>query len=137
MGAVKMLFLTVVSIVVIILGTADSLRVLGIFPLNSKSHFVMMEPLMKKLAEKGHTVDVISHFPQKRPLPNYNDISLEGSLPPSMNNIMAENLTKFNSFSFATLMYMAGDKQCELLDLPAFQKLINDPPKYDAVIFEV
>lgn len=43
----------------------EGYRILGVFPLPQKSHFIMYEKLMKGLAEKGHTVDVVSHFPQK------------------------------------------------------------------------
>jgi hypothetical protein len=32
---------------------------------------------MEALAEEGHEVTVISHFPQNAPLPRYNDISLK------------------------------------------------------------
>lgn len=104
--------------------------------------FFEREPLLEGLASKGHRVDVVSHFAPKNleKLPNYHHISIDGSLPPSMNNIKAENLTMVNSISFKHLMRMAGDGICDLLDLPELQKLIHNPPSdppYDAVIFEV
>lgn len=49
--------------------SVDNHKILGLFPLNSKSHFVMFERLMKALAEKGHEVDVLSHFPLKNTIP--------------------------------------------------------------------
>lgn len=48
---------------------AQNYKILAILPLNSRSHFVMFERLLKGLAEKGHEVDVVSHFPQKKPIP--------------------------------------------------------------------
>lgn len=58
----------------LILSGAQSLRILGVFPHLGKSHFFAFEPLMKALAEKGHEVTVISHFPQKNPPPRYKDV---------------------------------------------------------------
>ncbi|RZC34702.1 hypothetical protein BDFB_009159, partial [Asbolus verrucosus] len=42
-------------------------NILGIFPVPSTSHFVMFERLFKSLAEKGHNVDIATHFPSKQP----------------------------------------------------------------------
>lgn len=44
-------------------------NILGIFPLQSTSHYVMFERLLKTLAAEGHDVDVISHFPQQEKIP--------------------------------------------------------------------
>lgn len=49
----------------------ESYNILAIFPQQSKSHFVMFERLLKELAKRGHEVDVVGHFPQKKPLPRY------------------------------------------------------------------
>lgn len=56
----------------------NSARILGLFPHTGKSHQMVFEPLLLKLAEKGHHVTVASFFPQKNPPPNYTDISFEG-----------------------------------------------------------
>lgn len=53
---------------------AENYNILAIFPLQSKSHFVMFERLLLELAKKGHEVDVVSHFPQKKPIPKYSTI---------------------------------------------------------------
>lgn len=119
---------------------ANGYRILGVFPLHGKSHWVMMEPLMKGLAKHGHQVDVITHFPQKKPVPNYTDISLAGSLPAVMNNVTATELKQFNSFSMASLTHMAGTQVCELMNHPKLRNLIENPPQdppYDIVITEV
>lgn len=59
-----------------LLHSVCSLRILGLFPHLGKSHFDVFEPLLKELAIKGHNVTVVSHFPLKTPLKNYEDISL-------------------------------------------------------------
>lgn len=57
----------------------ESAKILAVFPFPAKSHFIMLEALAKGLAERGHQVTVVGHFPQKSPVPNYRDVSLEGA----------------------------------------------------------
>lgn len=57
---------------------AQTARVLGLFPHTGKSHQMVFEPLLRRLAERGHQVTVVSFFPLKNPPANYTDISLEG-----------------------------------------------------------
>lgn len=59
---------------------------LGIFIHPGRSHFDMFHPLLRSLAERGHTVTVISHFPDKNPVPGYKDVVLEGLADISLNN---------------------------------------------------
>ncbi|KAJ0175792.1 hypothetical protein K1T71_008951 [Dendrolimus kikuchii] len=55
-----------------------SSRILGLFPHTGKSHQMVFDPLLRRLAERGHHVTVVSFFPLKNPPANYTDISLEG-----------------------------------------------------------
>ncbi|XP_032679120.1 UDP-glucuronosyltransferase 2A3-like isoform X2 [Odontomachus brunneus] len=134
----------VLSILLVILVTCDQIangyRILGLFPLHGPSHWVMMQPLMKGLAQRGHQVDVVSHFPQKKSIPNYTDISILGSMHATRNNISAAEASTFSGFSMAHLTDMAGTQICELLSHPAIQNLIKNPPQdppYDILITEV
>lgn len=56
----------------------DGLRVLGLFPHPGISHFHYFQPIMKGIAEAGHNVTVVSHFPEKKPHSNYRDLPLTG-----------------------------------------------------------
>lgn len=135
-----MLSLAIIIAVIINGEKSDGARILGIFPLHGKSHFIMCEQLMKTLAQKGHQVDVISHFPLKKPFPNYTDFSLEGTLPQIINNVSFAEMQSLASGNLAHLMDICGDKICELLQHPAINKIIKNPPKdppYDLVIVEV
>lgn len=76
----KLIKLLIIIPITIIISSCTGFRVLGIFPLHMKSHFVVFEALMKGLARENHRVDVISPFPQKKPYPNYNDLV---TLPPA------------------------------------------------------
>lgn len=120
--------------------SADALKILGLFPLYGKSHFVMCETLAKGLAARGHEIDVYSHFPQSKPLPNYNDYSLKGTIPGHVNNMSYEHLQVFQTPNMKSMVEMIANRICELLNTPKFQELFerlrkNQP--YDVVIIEV
>lgn len=116
-------------------------RILGVFPLQGRSHFMMFKEIMEALADAGHQVDVISHFTRKKPYPNYTDIvNLEGSLPMVVNNLTYDMLQHFSSSSLGMLIHIAGTEVCDLLEFPELNNFIKNPPTnppYDLVIVEV
>lgn len=120
---------------------SDGLRILGIFPFPMRSHQTICEELMKGLAAKGHQVDVYSHFPLKKSVPNYTDYSLEGAIPIFSNNVTYETISR--EWVGDVMPYWFGvyaKSLCALMDLPIFQKLLRNPPQdppYDIVVTEV
>ncbi|XP_013149077.1 PREDICTED: UDP-glucuronosyltransferase 2B37-like [Papilio polytes] len=58
----------------------DCARILGLFPHIGKSHFMVFEPLLRALAERGQHVTTVSFFPLKNPPANYTDVVLEGDV---------------------------------------------------------
>ncbi|XP_078051737.1 UDP-glucosyltransferase 2-like [Augochlora pura] len=124
-----------------ILSTCHGYRILGLFPYNGKSHFIMFEHLMKALARKGHQVDVVSTFPLKKPYPNYNDIVVLPSTWQSMNNVTFGDLKDVLMVSVThTVAVFGGNNVCESLSNPKIQQLAKNPPKdpsYDVVLVEV
>jgi len=95
---------------------------------------------MKELARRGHQVDVVTHFPLEKPIPNYKDISIKGSLPQVMNNVTATDIKDISVPSVSKLVEVGGDNVCNLLSHPKIQELIKNPPQdppYDIVIQEV
>ncbi|GLH07820.1 UDP-glucuronosyltransferase, partial [Gryllus bimaculatus] len=89
-------------------------RVLALFQLNHHSHFAMFETLMKALAAKGHQVDVLSHFPQKTPLPNYRDLSVKGALPDPHNTVSVQNALSYsNSLASLNFFWVQNLEMCE------------------------
>ncbi|XP_011266198.2 UDP-glucuronosyltransferase 1-9 [Camponotus floridanus] len=118
----------------------DGYRILGMFPLHGKSHWIMQEELMKALAKRGHQVDVVTHFPLKKPILNYTSISLAGSMPQVVNNLTATEVKSFSATSMTSLTYMCGTQICQLMDHPKIQELIKNPPQdppYDLIIMEL
>ena len=128
---------TVLVVLICFSSSSESLKILGIFPLNAKSHFVMFERLMKNLAEKGHEVDVYSHYPLNKPVPNYKDFSLAGSLPLFVNNMSYQHITEFSDVNMEIMQKMLGEPVCNLMKNSVFQELFKSTKKYDVVIVEV
>lgn len=116
-------------------------RILGVFPFNAKSHNIVFEALMKGLAKRGHQVDVVTHFPLKNPVKNYNDIiNLDGSMENLVNNYTIEFVSKITGNVVDILATSYGNRVCHFMGFEKMQKLIKNPPTnppYDLVITEV
>lgn len=53
---------------------AHSLKILGVFPTGSKSHFAIGKSIVDALHYVGHDITVMSAFPLKKPKERYRDI---------------------------------------------------------------
>ncbi|KAK0092119.1 hypothetical protein PV326_002159 [Microctonus aethiopoides] len=116
----------------------EGLKILGIFPLPGRSHFIPNGQLMKALANRGHQVDVVSHFPLKKTIPNYTDISLAGLSPQVTNNVTYEETKTFTKLSMRQFVYKTGIAVCDLLSADVFQKLLKTPKNtYDVIVVEL
>ncbi|XP_033345713.1 UDP-glucuronosyltransferase-like isoform X2 [Bombus vosnesenskii] len=119
-------------------GWCSGLRILGLFPLNGKSHWVMAERLMTSLAERGHQVDVVTHFPMKNPPPNYKQISVQGTIQSPVNNVHAINVTRIRNIDVKFITDVAGKDLCKLFEHEQLQNVIKKPKDhYDIVITEL
>ncbi|XP_023955156.2 UDP-glucosyltransferase 2-like [Bicyclus anynana] len=123
-------------------------RILGLFPYTGKSHHMVFEPLLRKLAEKGHQVTVASFFPLKNPPANYVDISFEGVADVRLDNFdldLYENLGVINYVpKIRNILMMLGEfKDLSAIGVNLCSKLINLPSlnealkkEYDVVLME-
>lgn len=120
------------------LSIASPANVLALFGFPGRSHWTMVEPLLKGLASRGHNVTVLSNFPLQEPLENYHDLSLEGAnkLVADFFTIdIARNVGPTGSFFF---MIDATKQFCEAnMVHPSVQKILRARDKYDVVITEV
>ncbi|XP_047365691.1 UDP-glucosyltransferase 2-like isoform X2 [Vespa velutina] len=116
-------------------------RILGIFPINVKSHFNMFEGLMKGLVKKGHQIDVISTFPLEKSFVNYTDLIVLKSHIKFVNNVTYDTMKKvLLDEPLYMVTIVSGNQLCEHLANPQIQKLIHDPPKkepYDIILIEI
>lgn len=61
-----------------VISESSSLQILGLFPHPGLSHFHFFHPIMLGLADAGHNVTVLSHFPDKNAPSNYKDLVIGG-----------------------------------------------------------
>jgi len=120
-------------------GDSEGARILGVFHFNGKSHFIMFEALLKGLAARGHQVYVVGHLPQKKQIPNYTDISVEGSVPAVVNNYTMDfALELAHDTSLLDYIWNANLEMCRIvLEHPKVQRLINGDDKFDLIITEI
>ncbi|XP_052739545.1 uncharacterized protein LOC112058476 [Bicyclus anynana] len=71
-------FIFIIFSVVLLCCHVDAANILGLFPVTVRSHHMVYEPYLKRLAERGHNMTVASFFPVKEPPPNFHGISLQG-----------------------------------------------------------
>lgn len=70
----------IVFIIVLCVCSTEAYKILGIFPTDAPSHYVLGSRLMKALAEKGHEVSIIAPFKEKNPPRGYREITTSGFL---------------------------------------------------------
>jgi glucuronosyltransferase len=119
---------------------ARTTKILAVSSHFGKSHFDVFEPYFKELAARGHQIRVISHFPRKRPIPNYKDIDLRGTH--SVNNtvdvLSFPDMMKMDQISTALLLSVWVAEACEkTLQLPHVQHILNSDEKFDLLIAEM
>lgn len=120
-------------------GAAMSLKILGIFPYPGKSHYVVFEALFKGLADKGHDVTVLSHFPQQKPYRNYKDISLKGSQEALINVVDLDDIpdSRLKLYGVPLALVYLGYKDCAtVLKSSVIKEFLEKKENYDVIIIE-
>lgn len=77
------------SITFMIFAESSSLNILGLFPHPGASHFRSVHPILLELADVGHNVTVVSHYPDERSPSNYKDLVIDGGKP-MLNSVSLE-----------------------------------------------
>nr|QBQ34565.1 UDP-glycosyltransferase UGT362B1 [Diaphorina citri] len=113
-------------------------RILVLCPHISRSHFTIFESIAKGLTDHGHVVDILSHFPQSSKIPNYNDISVEGSMKLQTNDLLLSDISYYNPLSDFFFIHQMGEDTCEaVMSTKAALDLLHSSKKYDLIITEV
>ncbi|XP_055839618.1 UDP-glycosyltransferase UGT5-like [Episyrphus balteatus] len=117
----------------------SSYNILGLFPHPGISHFHFFHPIMRGLAEAGHNVTVISHFPNKKPMENYTDLGL----PPVDLYVNVVDLKDIEKRVFHTPFHIFfslnqwGEEACRnTFESDALEQVINGNTQYDLIIME-
>ncbi|KAL0878883.1 hypothetical protein ABMA27_003893 [Loxostege sticticalis] len=119
---------------------SNAIKILGIFPYDRKSHFIVFKVLLQELARRGHDVTVISHFPQDDPPKNYHDISLfipqENSKRRQRSSTSLER-SYWNVLQGGIFLTTSGKENCKVLvGNREVQNLVNGTEKYDVALVE-
>lgn len=64
------------AVLLLLCAITHGYKILGLFPHPAISHYQFFQPILRGLAEAGHDVTVISHFPDKSPPAHFKDIPL-------------------------------------------------------------
>jgi len=87
------------------MSVSESAKILGLFPLPSKSHMAVNVAIVKELAERGHVVTVVSPFPEKYEIPKYKNIVLD-------ENVIEKHFATLGKKGlFSTVIVMTGDQE--------------------------
>ncbi|XP_075217442.1 UDP-glycosyltransferase UGT5-like isoform X4 [Lycorma delicatula] len=134
----KVLQLAVIWTTYIVCSESANILAFPTFP--GYSHFIIIEPLLKALASRGHNVTVVSYFPQKIPVKNYHDIDVSHTLPLVTNNITVDYCLKNmrSPTDFMQFVYNIGYKTCiAVFKEKQVQDMINSTSEFDLVITEL
>lgn len=63
-----------------VVSLVNSYKILGVFPIDAKSHYAIGEAALKALHEAGHEITMISAFELKKPLKSFRQIKIESFL---------------------------------------------------------
>lgn len=108
-------------------------RILFLFPIQSKSHLIIVQSLSTTLAEKGHEVTVVSPFPLSKPMKNYRDIKIPLSEESNFINGMVMNSNQSMLWSMTLAVRIVTDLGESMLEMPEFKKMIREE-SFDLVI---
>lgn len=80
---IEKLIMNVIAFVLLLCSTwlnVGAYKILSVFPIPGKSHFLMGNALMEGLAEAGHEVTVIAPFQAKNSYKNYKSVVFDPSV---------------------------------------------------------
>uniref|UniRef100_A0A1B0DEG4 UDP-glucuronosyltransferase n=1 Tax=Phlebotomus papatasi TaxID=29031 RepID=A0A1B0DEG4_PHLPP len=131
-------FLAVLA-VVMSLHLSHSFRILGLFPHAGESHYQIFQPIMKALAEAGHEVTVLSHFPERSNITGLRVLVIDEhkSLMNAMDLALFENRRPYNHFLEFFMLYEWGVGSCQkTLNSTALKNILASGETFDLVITE-
>ncbi|RZC32879.1 UDP-glucuronosyltransferase 2C1-like, partial [Asbolus verrucosus] len=115
-----------------------SANILFVAPMPAHSHFTLVFRLAKELADNDHQVTVINPYPQKKPIKNYRDISVE-EIVDYVEEIKKHlmQMDKLGASGNMKVIFEMGLEVTEgTFNNSNVQKLLNSGETFDVVILE-
>ncbi|XP_034242083.1 UDP-glucuronosyltransferase 2B15-like isoform X2 [Thrips palmi] len=120
--------------------SAEAYRILGIFPVQSRSHNIMFKATMQALVDSGHEVVDLSPFPLKTPRANYTDVDISAELPSMVNSMTFNDMSDLSRKGlFDMIRDRGGANLCrKVFEMKQFQDIIRGAyGKFDVVFTEI
>ncbi|CAG9863750.1 unnamed protein product [Phyllotreta striolata] len=117
----------------------DCLNILAVMPHMGKSHQLVFEPLFKKLVENGHSLTLITRYPQKKPVPNWTDINISNVEYNSTEIVTFDSLTgtRLDRYLCSKLLASFAYITCEEgLSHPNYLNFLKTDQHFDLVLIE-
>ena len=134
MEIIKILFIVTLAV----MDACSGYRILAIYAFEGRSHFILINQLLRALANKGHQVDLISQIKIDQH-PNYRQIiDLKDNRTSIFSSPNLDFVKNYNK-DYLTMFYH-GNEICRFLKNPKFIHLAHNPPKdppYDMIITHV
>lgn len=73
------MYTTGLNILLIIFKYVSAEKILVVSPTQMRSHYIVIEQVLRDLAQSGHEITVVSQFPIKNPPTNYREILINVS----------------------------------------------------------
>lgn len=118
----------------------EASNILAILPVVSRSHYAVSDPILMKLAERGHNVTVYTLYPKKlENLPNYVNIDISRCFKEPTDILTLDMMSSLSSNPFKSfLLLMSFLPPPDLIEkcIPLVT-LLSSTTKYDLFITEV
>lgn len=122
------------------LNHGQSVKILGIFPFASYSHNVLGFRLLSELAEKGHSVTMLTPFAGNTAPKNFKTIVLTGFIEESKKHFEQRDMFSMHDapqiVSIAMMTQFLYHITEQTLEHPNTKNLINSEAKFDVIIVE-
>ncbi|KAK7869407.1 hypothetical protein R5R35_000703 [Gryllus longicercus] len=117
-------------------GGAGAARILALFTIPGRSHFIVTSSLARALAERGHEVVVVSPFTTSNPPANYTDLTISDPMDTAAKTDFY-SLGNLSPVAMLLYMWSMGVGMCRgnLAD-PKLKTLIHSKEKFDLVLLE-
>lgn len=129
---------------IFLLGNAECLKILGLFPHLGRSHHDVFEPLLLDMANRGHQLTVVSHFtPKVEPegwkfinMGNFTHLS-QGIVHLNLFPNSSLSIEKLASFMDVFVIISYGVKMCDTItNLPEVKDMVNKNARFDIILVE-
>lgn len=116
----------------------DCAHILAIVPLAVKSHYILMEPLLRALAARGHQLTVYTSFPNNSPMDNFTYIDCATGRHTFENNLDYEQFQSAmgNAFGSVHHLFRTANEDCEFVYKKSKLEAIANKT-FDLVIVEM